>query len=229
MIIRCFDTETGGLTPDEGDLIEFGYADVILPAREVQPPVSWLCGTDKTLTPENRAVHHIMPTALIGKAKFDAGAVNAAAKDDGVTCWAAHNLKFDAQFFDAELPAFCTYKASLRAWPDAPSHGLSALRYWLEDRDRLHGFNYAHASTHRAGPDAYVCGWLVRCLLEDGHTGRTLFQWSKEPASLPRCPMGKYKGQPWGACDKGWLTWCVGNKDIGEDIRFNAQAELDRR
>jgi len=229
MIIRCFDSETSGLTPAEGDLIEFGYADVILPARTIEAPVSWLCGTDKPITPENRAVHHINPAMLVGRDKFDPPTVNDTAKADGVTCWSAHNLAFDEKFFPPELPAFCTYKAALRAWPDAPSHGLSVLRYWLEENGRLAGFNYAHASTHRAGPDAYVCAWLVRCLLEDGHTGKTLLQWSKEPPLFPRCPIGKYKNQTWSDCDTGWLQWLAFKSDMDENLKHNARLELDRR
>src|SRR5262245_25865334 len=30
-----------------------------------------------------------------------------------------------------EVPWLCTYKSALRAWPDAPRHSNSVLRYWL--------------------------------------------------------------------------------------------------
>lgn len=91
------------------------------------------------------------------------------------------------------------------------------------------GFNHAHASVHRAGPDAYVSGWLLRALLEDGHTGKTLLQWSKEPPLLPRIPLGKFKGQPWSAADTGWLQWAAFRSDLSSDLKYNARLELDRR
>jgi len=228
MIIRVADVETGGLTPEEGDVLEVGYTDILLPARTIIPPISYLCGTNKKLTPENRAVHHIMPTQLAGKPMFDADAFNQQAIDDGVTCFAAHSANFDNQWIKAKLPIICTYKSALRAWPSAPAHSNSVLRYWLEDNGRMDGFNHAHATVHRAGPDSYVTAFILRALLDDGHTGKTMLQWSREPAVLPRCPVGKHKGKPWDQIDAGWLRWCVGS-DLGEDIRWNAQRELDAR
>lgn len=228
MTIRLIDFETSSLSPEDGSVIEVGIADLILPSREVQAPKSWLCSTPYKLTPENRAVHHIMPSQLFGRGEFDAEALNDQAEADGVTCWAAHNSQFELSWFKPRLPMICTYRSALRAWPNAPSHSLSVLRYWLDDAGRMSGFNHAHASVHRAGPDAYVSGFLLRALLEDGHTGRTLLQWSREPAVLPRCPVGKHKGKPWSEIDAGWLRWCIGS-DLGEDIRWNAQRELDAR
>jgi len=229
MTIAIIDFETDGLEPETSAVIEVGITEISLPDRGVSAPKSWLCGSPYKMTPENRAVHHINPATLLGKTPFDPDALNDEAEANSITCWAAHNASFEMRFWTPRLPIICTYKSALRAWPDAPGHSNSVLRYWLEDQGRQHGFNYAHAQAHRAGPDSYVTAWTLKALLEDGHTGKTLLQWSKEPAILPRCPMGKYKNLPWSACDRGWLTWCVGNKDIGEDIRFNAQRELDAR
>lgn len=227
-VIRVLDFECSSLTPDDGCVIEVGYSDVMLPARSISAPISYLCSTPKPLTPENRAIHHIMPTQLAGKPKFDEDALNDQAEADGVTCWAAHNLSYESLFWTPRLPALCTYKAALRAWPNAPAHSNSVLRYWLEDQGRLDGFNHAHATVHRAGPDSYVTAFILRALLDDGHTGKQMLQWSREPAVLPRCPVGKHKGKPWGDIDAGWLRWAL-TSDLNDDIKYNARLELERR
>lgn len=229
MKIRIVDWETDGLDPSDSAIIEVGFTDLSLPERAIGNPVSWLCGTPYKMTPENRAIHHINPATLIGKPLFDADAFNDQAETDGVTCWAAHNADFECRFWTPRLPIVCTYKSALRAWPDAPGHSNSVLRYWLEDQGRLAGFNYANATVHRAGQDSYVTSWILRCLLKDGHSGKTLLQWSKEPPLFPRIPLGKFKGQPWSAADNGWLQWAAFKSDLSDDIKHNARLELDRR
>lgn len=227
-IIRVLDVETTGLT-DEDRVIEIGWTDVILPAREITAPQSYLCGTTREITPENRAIHHINPTTLIGKPEFDWVIFNAQAKADGVTCFAAHNAAYDSIYVKPKLPIICTYRCALRAWPEFSGHGNSVVRYSLEALGRQHGFNYSHAATHRAGPDSYVTAWTLRALLEDGHTGKTLLQWSKEPPLFPRIPLGKFKGQPWSAADTGWLQWAAFKSELSDDVKYNARLELDRR
>lgn len=228
-IIRLFDLETTGLSPADADVIEIGWTDLTLPARTISDPKSYLCGTSRPITPENRAVHHIIPTTLIGKQPFDAEAFNAKAVEDGVTCFAAFNSAFDVQWLQPTLPVLCVYKAVLRAWPQFGSHSNSAVFYALEDAGRCHGANYAYVTTHRAGPDSYVTAWTLKALLEDGHTGRDMLAWTKEPAMLPRCPLGLDKGKPWDQVDTGLLRWIVGKTDLGEDVRFCAKRELDKR
>ena len=229
MIVRCVDVECTGLNPETSGVLEIGWTDVTLPDRTISDPQSYLCGTSYPITPENRAVHHISPYQIAGLPEFDADAFNAQCVEDGVTCLAAHNANFDAQFVRPTLPIICTYKAALRAWPDLTSHSNSAVFYALEDQGRCEGANYAHIISHRAGPDSYVTAWILRCLLEDGHSGRDMVEWTRQPAKLPRCPIGKHRGKPWAEVDAGWLKWCVGNADIGEDVRYCARAELEKR
>lgn len=229
MLIRIFDTECTGLDPAKDQVIECGWTDIALPSRTISDPKSYLCGTTVKITAENRAIHHINPATLIGRDAFDQYAFNQAAIDDGVTCLAAFNADFDASFVKPTLPIICVYKAALRAWPEMAKHSNSAVFYELEERGRCKGANYAHIAAHRAGPDSYVTAWIMRALLEDGHTGRTLLEWSKQPPLLPRCPIGKYKGQPWGDCDAGWLQWLAYKSDMDESIKWNARRVLGER
>lgn len=229
-IVRVADTETTGLDPDTDVVIETGHVDVTLPARTISDPVSRLYHA-ATLPPENRAIHHIMPSQLAGREPFDAAAWDAECKADGVTAIVAHNAQFDTQFLHPTIPVICTMKCAMRVWPDAPAFGNQVLRYWLDDAGKLpKPFNHAHASpVHRAGPDAFVTAHIFVALLNEGVTGKQMVEWTKEPALMPRCPMGSDKGKPWAEVDAGLLRWICGKADLSEDVRWCAQREIDRR
>ena len=97
----------------------------------------------------------------------------------------------------------CTYKAALRAWPDAPSHSNGALRYWLEDQGLIAIDHTLTQPVHRAGPDAYVTAHILLALFNAGHTGLEMIAWTKEPRLLPTCPIGKFRGKP---CNSKYRT-----------------------
>jgi exodeoxyribonuclease X len=229
MIVRIFDIETSGLTPETGSVIEIGHSDVTLPARTIGDPVSTLHASAFPITPENRAVHHINPATLLNRPMFDPVAWNGQAEADGVTCLAAFNSDFDAAFLKPTLPVICLYKSALRAWPELTKHSNSAVFYALEDRGLCRGANYAYVTAHRAGPDAYVSAWVFKALLEAGHTSKQMLEWSREPALLPRCPLGKHKGAEWADVPRDYLQWIVRAPDMGADVVFCARRELERR
>ena len=82
---------------------------------------------------------------------------------------------------------------------------------------------------YRAGPDAYVTAWILKALFDEGVKGAQMVKWAKEPALLPRCPIGEHRGKPWPEVDGGFIKWILGKPDMGVDIRFCAQKEWDRR
>src|SRR5208282_306064 len=83
------------------------------------------------------------------------------------TVVAAHKADFDRTYLrNDDRPWICTYRCSIKEWPDAPSHTNQALRYWLAlqpdiaaatraQRDRrgnrlaAHARRYAEAVTRR--------------------------------------------------------------------------------
>lgn len=223
--LRVLDFETTALSPDDGVVIETGYADYDVESKTVSDPVSWLCGAD-VVPPENRAVHHITVAELAGLEPF-----NEHAKTEivgGVQAIVAHNAAFEIAFLgDPGIPVICTYKSALRIWPDAPSHANTALAYWLEDQGLI---TFDHAKiipTHRAGPDAYVTAHILKALFEVGATGRDMVAWTKLPALMPRVTFGKHKGE-WKDVPGSYLTWIVGS-DMSDDIKWNARQEIERR
>jgi exodeoxyribonuclease X len=222
-IIRIIDFETTGTEPPEAEVCEVGLCDLDLDARSVGVPQSWLCSV-KVMSPVVRAIHHISLADCAGQSAFDSGSLEV-----GAHAVAAHNADFETKFFAPTLPLICTYKAALRAWPDAPSHSNGALRYWLEDQGKILLDNALTQPAHRAGPDAYTTAHILLALFNTGLTGREMVAWTKEPRLLPKCPLGKFWGMPWSDVGAGFLGWMLRQPTMEADLKWNAQREIDRR
>lgn len=220
--IRTIDLETSGLEPP-AEVCEVGLCDYVLDGNSVSEPVSWLCGV-KEMPPEARAVHHISMADTKGLAPFEEGQIGA----DCDAC-AAHNAEFEMKWFTPPKPMICTYKAALRVWPDAPSHGNFALYYWLEDQGLIALNKVLTQPAHRAGPDAYVTAHILRALFDAGHTGKEMVGWTREPALLPRCPLNPWRGKQWSEVDAGFLGWMMRNPTMDADLKWNANREIERR
>lgn len=223
-IIRVIDFETTGMEPPAAEVCEVGFCDLRVQGKVIEPPGAYLCGVE-VMPPEVRAVHHISLADCRSAPRFDATRLRPAS----VGFLAAHNAAFETKFFTPDVPMICTYKAALRVWPDAPKHSNGVLRYWLEDQGKIELLEDWAQPAHRAGPDAYVTAHVLWALLNAGATGRDLVAWTKEPALLPRCPLGKFRGQPWAAVDGGFLVWMLRQPDMEADLKWNAKRELTRR
>lgn len=224
-IIRVIDFETSGTEPPDAEVCEVGLCDLCVEDRAVMPAQSWLCQV-KTMPPEVRAIHHLTLAECAEHDPFNADRMFATPCD----AVAAHNAEFETKFFTPPVPLICTYKAALRAWPEAPSHSNGALRYWLEDNGAIPPLASAHTQpTHRAGPDAYVTAHILLALLNAGIKGNQMVGWTKEPALLPRCPIGKFRGKPWSEVEGGFLGWMLRQPDMEAGLKWNAQREIARR
>lgn len=229
-IIRVHDLETNGLAPP-AEVLEHAFCDVDNAQGEwiVGLPRATLHGCRAPLDPVARATHHIYPAELDGKSFFTGKEGQLSKGADAV---AAHNWDFEAQWLAdgvAPLPVICTYKAALRVWPDAPSHSNGALRYWLEDQGLIKLAGSAAQPAHRAGPDAYVTGHILKALLDSGVAGKDMVAWTKQPRLLPTCPIGKERGKKWADVDAGFLDWMCKQPAMEADLKWNARRELDRR
>lgn len=223
-IIRVIDFETSGTEPPEAEVCEVGVCDLHLEERRIALPHSWLCRV-KAMPPEVRAVHHIALSECAEESVFDPDML----KSSDVSALSAHNAAFETKFFSPSLPMICTYKAALRIWPDAPSHSNGTLRYWLQDQGKISPDNALTQPAHRAGPDAYVTAHILLALFDSGATGKDMASWTKLPAALPRCPIGKFRGKPWSEVDGGFLGWMLRQPDMEYDLKWNAEREIARR
>lgn len=226
-LIRIIDIEACG-TERSDAVVEFGWTDLDSETLEIGPSRGFLCGVE-CMPPETRAVHHIRLDDVAGLPRYDRWLVYERAARDGVACFAAHSAEFEAQHILGSIPLICTYKAALRLWPDAPSHKNFGLLYWLEDQGLVEYSRRRAFPAHRAQPDSYATAHVLAAMLRAGTTGADLMSWTRQPALLPRCPIGDWRGRPWAECDTGFLEWILRKIWDREDVRYCAQMELDRR
>ncbi len=226
MILRVLDFECSGLTPPEAEVCEVGYVDVIRLAdlwAVSTKAHSRLCGV-KSMPPQARAVHHISMQELEGSEPFYPAEV--VGEEYAIV---AHNADYEKSFMGGiEARWICSYKCSLRVWPDAPGHSNSVLKCWLEDQGLLSLDHNRAMPPHRAGPDAYVTAHILLALLKVA-TVEQMISWSLEPRLLPRCTIGKFRGKPWAEVEWGFLNWMLKQQDMDPDLVWNARRELERR
>jgi exodeoxyribonuclease X len=165
------------------------------------------------------AVHHITDE-MVADAAGNVGLIGTP------DYFCAHNADYERQFHDPGVPYICTYKVALRLWPDAPSHGLQFLRYFLG----LEVDAALAAPPHRAGPDAYLgAALMVRILQENRVSIDDMVRWSGGPALLPRVNFGKHKGSKWEDVPTDYLDWLANKSDLDRDIKANARHHLKAR
>lgn len=227
-MIRVIDFEATGTEPDAA-IVEVGWCDFLPASRTIAGRGSYLCRVD-AMPPQTRAIHHIRVADTAGCAPYDRRCLYEDAMRAGAVALAAHSADFEGRHIIGSLPLVCTYKAALRVWPDAPAHGVFPLLYWLEDQGTVEFDREAAMPPHRAGPDAYATAVLLQAIYMAGYEGSDLVRWTREPAFMTRCPIGAWRGHLWEEVETSMLEWIMWKaRDLGEDVRWNAQREYDRR
>lgn len=228
-IIRIIDLETTGIDPKDHKIIEIAACD-LHENGEIIFVGSHLINPGRSVPAEASAVHHLIDADLTNSPLIGAVWGNYFGAGHPIVL-AAHNSEFESGYIPAPQGGhwICTYKAALRAWPDAPGHGNQVLRYW-RGLDGQVGFDRALASlAHRAGPDAYVTAWLLRELLQTVSL-EDLIAWSCEPKVYPRISFGKHRGAAWADVPSDYLQWLRdGQHQMEADWRHGAKIELARR
>lgn len=241
--IFTLDFETDRLDAQTAHAVEVGLASPEDGAYAWQSLVRLPEGVE--LPPEVSAVHHIIAEDLdfapswsevLAKLRAEVFLPDGSLADHVVL--AAHNADYERGVLRDEkdllyLPWICTYKVALRLWPDAPSHKNEGLRYWLKIGQRgRQGPKEAHSALH----DARVTAGILSCALDAMTLTMTrenaiaeMIAWTREPARLPRCPLGKHVGQAWDTIPASYLQWMVGVPDMREDAKHCARVELERR
>lgn len=224
------DLETTDREPENAHVVEwaavvvepewFGKGGFRLLGSFVKPPIA--------IPPETSAVHHIIDADVADAPAWDEASVplvNELAKVGVIAV--AHNANFERAILDKVVKVrwLCTYKAACRVWPDAPGHSNECLRYYLGLGT---GRNVPQAP-HSAMHDAMVTQQLLEELLRLGTSVEDMLKWTEEPALLPTCPLGDWRGRKWAEVEEGFLLWILRKIHDREDVRFCANAELERR
>jgi exodeoxyribonuclease X len=230
-ILRVIDIETTGLAPP-AEIIEIGRVDVVNEGSgwSVQRPFSRLYKPLHGISPETKAVHHITEDDIPIDAEACTLTNMRAAVMNPVrpNALVAHNCAFERTFItDAAtegLPWICTYKCALRLWPEAPGHSNQILRYW---RGLILDVSLA-MPPHRAAPDAWVTAHLLEQMLSIT-SFEQLIAWTAQPKYLPTMPFGKHRNEKWEALPIDYLDWLIRQRDLDDDILWNARQEIERR
>lgn len=192
----------------------------------VRPPV--------TIPAETSAVHHIIDADVADAKPWSDQMWELAALLGPIGRIAvAHNAEYERELLGKEgpimaglpLPWLCSYKAALRVWPDAPGHSNECLRYHLGLGTGRSSVQAPHSAMHDARVTAQILGELQRA----GATVEDMLKWTKEPAMLPTCPLGDWRGKKWAEVDAGFLLWILRKIHDRPDVRFCAEKELERR
>lgn len=189
----------------------------------VRPPVP--------IPPETSAIHHIIDADVAqARAWQEEHARIAALLEPSGVIAVAHSCELERAMLNQHpcptVPWLDTYKAALRVWPDAPAHSNEALRYWLGLGTGRSQPQPVHSAAHDAGVTAQLLGELLKRA-----DPADMVRWTDEPAMLPRCPIGEYRGYRWTDIqDASFLEWILYRAHrMREDIRFCARMELERR
>ncbi len=232
MKVRVIDFET---TQDDETREEFvcelGFSDYYVDEAVVIAPASALVDPNRKISPVSSGVHHITTDMVVGQLPLEeVGPTLLRDMNDG-DLFAAHRIEYERRFFDGGGHKWlCTHRCAYDLYPDAPSHALQALRYYL--CLEAEGMDSAEAlPAHRAGPDAYVAAWLLATILKhtaDGIPG--LLATSNRPILLRKMQFGnKYWGRPFEEVDTGYLEFVIGLTDISDDLRHTCKHHLARR
>jgi exodeoxyribonuclease X len=236
-LVRVLDVESTGLDPRLDRICEIATVDLkLVPAGDVKIVVErgemWSSFVDpqRPISPEAMGTHDITDEMVAGKPKIAALLDRLTAGPPDAYC--AHNAKFDSGFFrPANIPWLCTYKLALWCWPEAPSHRLAALRYWLKLKLAPPAGMVQRA--HNALWDAYVCAAILRRIIMAGMSFEDMLAVSAQPTLLPRLTFGAHAMKPMADVPADYLSWVLkkggGSEGFDEDVLHTAMTELQRR
>jgi exodeoxyribonuclease X len=238
-LIRIIDFETTGLDPRVDRVCEVAFIDVrvdgLMVADADPPPTltfergkmfSTLVDPQRPISVEAMGIHDITNEMVAGKPKI--GDLLDILKAGPPDAYCSHNSRFDSEFFRPDrIPWLDTYRLALWLWPDAPSHKLNALRYWL-------GLKLAPPEgltqrAHSSPWDAYLCAAVLRRCCMEGATWEDMLAVSIEPAVLTKLTFGEHAMKPIAEVPESYLQWILKKGGFDQDVAHTAMVELQRR
>lgn len=227
--VRVVDLETSGDAVT--DVCEIGWQDVVSidgGRWEVNDERgSLFVNPGRPITPETMSVHHILDEQVRDAPLWSDVAPKVLKPDGGLVALAAHRASFEQHHctprFAGGAPWICTWKGSLRVWPELSGFSNQMLRYQRRPVGLVHELGLP---AHRAMPDAYVTAFTLRDMLNEVDI-KALIAWSKQPGLLPRVRSGLERGRAWDTISDEALAELARDRDL--DTRFTAQTEQRRR
>jgi exodeoxyribonuclease X len=223
-LLRVIDIETTGIDPATDAIIEIASVDMVR-GGGVTNAMDSLVRPNRPIPPAASAVHHIVDEDV----KDAPPLAEVIGRFKGADYYVAHNCDFEQRFFAAQRialgPWICTYKCSLRVWPDLVGHSNQELRYALGRATPFPGFERGSIAPHRAMYDVIVTAAILEELIKAARWA-DLVQWSREPALHTRFHFGKYRGKRYDEVahsDPSYLDWIIERSDLEEAIKHSAR------
>ena len=228
--VRVIDTETAGHRLPDDAVIEIGSVDLDLLTGEASNPMETLCDPGGvSISPGARRVHRIMDEELEGAPPF----ADAVQRFADATTFAAHRASFDRPRLGLPGTWLCTWKLALRAFPDAPAHGLQSLVKRLQLKPELPPDSHAHRALYDAACTVELLHQCYKALAPRCRSPEDFLERaarvSAEPGLLVRFRFGRHKGMLVREVPTDYLIWIAEQHDMDKDADFTARFELRRR
>ena len=227
-VICVLDTETTGLDPANGAVVEFAACVVQMTDGAWAPSevFSRFVHPGMPIPPESSAIHHIVDADVADAAPLahvlDAFGLWLASRGITPALFAAHNAPFDRGFLGPlaqkypEVSWLCTQQLAHHLLPGLPSYSNQALRYRLQLAPPFALATSCGGRTdpHSAAGDAIVTASLLchelglaRTRLPEVRGLRQLAQHAAAPYLIERIPFGKHKGEAFADLPTDYLDW----------------------
>lgn len=177
------------------------------------------------------AVHGILPSDLVGCEPSE----QASWRLPVAKYWIGHNVDFDwiALGSPPGVKRICTLALSRELWPDADSHSLGAMMYYLFGQtEKVRGWL---DRAHEAAADVRLLGSLLQQIIRKRGEWKGLDELyvASEEARIPKVwGFGKFEGSPISAADRGYAGWfsrtCLDRPDYGYYMAALRRAGLVR-
>lgn len=177
-----------------------------------------------------RAVHHILDEDLEGLPPYDATfdlpdcglfpTFEQAIQQETFSeqyYWVGHNIDFDWECLGRPpVLRICTMALARRYWPECDSHSLGALMYWCFGSEAKRWLKEAHDARADVFMTERLLGHMLQTIPQLMEVTTWIELWNlSEDARIPtHWPFGKFKGQPIGDTDRGYLKWCLNQPDM---------------
>lgn len=232
------DTETTG-HDDEDRVIELGFLHVT-PDKQYFPYQDY-CLAPLDIKFEAMAVHNITPEMIADKpplTETESFKVLNDLNNQG-NYLIAHNSPFDISMLEKDgfvcnFKVIDTLQCSKHLFPDAPSHKLQFMRYFMgnykteeQEAEKLGITLSAHSAL---GDVFFLKMFLANCYKEvikkfpGSNPLEKLVELSSTPAIIKICPFGKHRGETFehiASNNRSYLDWALKNmEDLDPNIRF---------
>lgn len=239
-----FDTETTG-SGAEDRIIQVG--GVLLENGNKPMVYDELCSTQKEISFEAMAVHHITPEDIKDKPLFEKSNFYAMLQEnnDASNFLIAHNISFDLAMlqkegFENNYTLIDTLRCAKHLLPNERSHALQHLRYSLglykEEKEEAKKLDII-IKAHDAIGDVLVMKLLLTKLKElvieqypNENPMNKLTELTNTPVILNIFKFGKYKDrliEEVAREDGGYLAWMLKSLELDEDMQYTLKLYIN--